>query len=142
MSTSPASWNESMIADFLSGTEPFGGRFTKQTLLLLGTTGARSGEERTSPLAFQREGEQLLVSASAAGRDQHPAWYFNLVANPVVRIRIWDGDDLLDFRATATVPQGAERDRLFERFSTVMPGFADYQSTTDRLIPVVVLDRI
>lgn len=141
MSTGPVSWNDSVIADFLGGTEPFGGRFTKQTLLLLGTTGARSGQERTSPVAYQRDGDRLLVAASAAGRDQHPAWYHNLVAHPEVRVRIWDGDDLLDFRATATAPAGAERDRLFAQFSAAMPGFADYQTKTARVIPIVVIER-
>jgi deazaflavin-dependent oxidoreductase (nitroreductase family) len=83
----------------------------------------------------------LLVVASAAGRPQHPAWYHNLVAHPTVGVERWSDGVLESFEAVATPAEGAERDTLWAEVTARAPGFADYQSKTDRVIPVVVLHR-
>jgi deazaflavin-dependent oxidoreductase (nitroreductase family) len=107
-------------------------------LLLLTTTGARSGQPRIAPLAFTRSGEHYVVIASKGGSCTHPGWYHNLVSNPVVTIEV--GAE--KFQAQARVAEGAERDRLFEAQAREMPAFAVYQQKTSRRIPVVVLERV
>ncbi|MBK1786330.1 nitroreductase family deazaflavin-dependent oxidoreductase [Prauserella sp. ASG 168] len=106
-------------------------------LLLLTTVGARSGRETTSPLAFLRIDGALLVVASAAGAPRHPAWYHNLLAHPAVRVEL--GTET--FAAVAVPAEGAERDRLFARIVEREPGFGDYQASTERILPVVTLER-
>jgi deazaflavin-dependent oxidoreductase (nitroreductase family) len=136
-------WNDRVIEEFLAGKERIADTFDRSNLMLLHTTGARSGQPRTSPVAYQPDGDRMLIVASAAGRDQHPAWYHNLVTHPTVSVQRWTQDGVLErFDATATVEQGAERDRLFERIVQVMPGFGDYQRKTARVIPVISLRRV
>jgi deazaflavin-dependent oxidoreductase (nitroreductase family) len=106
-------------------------------LLLLTTTGARTGEPRTTPMMYVPDGDQLLVIASNAGAPKHPDWYRNLVANPEVTVEV----DAEKFEATAEVPSGAERDRLFAGIVEKYPFFADHQAGVARTIPVVVLIR-
>jgi deazaflavin-dependent oxidoreductase (nitroreductase family) len=114
-------------------TGPFAGR----TLLLLTTTGARSGRPLTKPLGFTRDGERYVVIASNGGASTHPAWYHNLVADPRVTIEV--GQER--FEARATVAQGDERERLYTQQATQIPVFGRYQQMTTRQIPVVVFDR-
>jgi deazaflavin-dependent oxidoreductase (nitroreductase family) len=106
-------------------------------LLLLTTTGARTGEPRTTPMMYVPDGDRLLVIASNAGAPKHPDWYRNLVANPDVTVEV----DAERFEATAEVPSGAERDRLFAGIVENYPFFADHQAKVTRTIPVVVLVR-
>ena len=135
------SWNDQVIEEFHAGKERIAGQFDRSALLLLGTTGARAGEPRTSPVAYFRDADRYLVVASAAGRDHHPDWYHNLVAHPQVTAEVWTDDGIDRFDATATVAQGAERERLWTDVTTRAPGFAEYQLRTSRVIPVVVLER-
>ena len=114
------------------------GMFKGAPILLLTTTGARSGQTRVNPLAYTRDGERYVVIASKGGSPQHPAWFHNLTANPLVTVEV--GEDR--FQARALVPEGAERDRLYDAQAKVMPGFVEYQKKTTRRIPVVVLERI
>ena len=114
------------------------GVFKGAPILLLTTTGARSGKTRVSPLAYTRDGDTYVVLASKLGAPEHPAWYHNLVANPVVTVEV--GPER--FQARALVVDGSERDRLFDAHAAIMPNYADYQRDTTRIIPVVVLDRI
>jgi deazaflavin-dependent oxidoreductase (nitroreductase family) len=114
------------------------GPFKGAPILLLTTTGRRSGQERINPLAYSRDGDRLVVIASKGGSPTHPEWYLNLVANPNVTIEV--GPER--FAAKATVPDGAERERLYDAQAKLMPGFAEYQRKTTRQIPVVVLERI
>ncbi len=107
-------------------------------LLLLSTTGARSRQIRVNPLAYTRDGDRYVVIASKAGHPSHPDWYHNLVAGPEVTVEV-DGQR---FAARATVPEGSERDRLFNAQAALMPNFAEYRSNTKRKIPVVVLEPI
>ena len=114
------------------------GPFAGRNLLLLTTTGARTGLPRTSPLAFSRDGDDYVVIASKGGAPTHPAWYHNLIANPSVTLEV--GAET--FAATARVATGTERRRLYDAQAAVMPGFAAYEQNTDREIPVVVLQRV
>lgn len=131
-----------VIEQFRQGLPRIADRFDREALLLLHTTGARSGEPRVSPLAYQSDGDRLFVVASAAGADRHPAWFHNLRADPRVRVERWAGETLQTFDGVAgAVDDDAERARLWERIVERMPGFADYQTKTDRVIPVVEIRR-
>ena len=127
-------YNDHIIAQFRAnaGHTDFDG-----PVLLLTTIGAKSGQPRTTPLGYSRDGDQLVVIASAGGAPTHPAWYFNLVAHPVVTVEV-DADT---FAARATVAEGAERERLYALVARV-PGFSNPQDKTTRRIPVVVLTRL
>jgi deazaflavin-dependent oxidoreductase (nitroreductase family) len=130
-------FNLNIIDEFrANGGETFG-MFKGRPLLLLTTTGARSGESRTTPLVYTRDGDRVVVIASKGGAPQHPAWYLNLRANPEVIVEI--GTE--KFEATASVADDAERDRLYAQQADMMPAFNDYQQKTSRRIPVVVLTR-
>ncbi len=107
-------------------------------LLLLTTTGSKTGKQRTVPLVPFREGEQIYVMASLAGAPEHPAWFKNLRAKPDVEVQV--GADKWRGRAEI-VPDGAERDRLWKAITTELPTFAEYQAKTTRVIPVVKLVR-
>jgi deazaflavin-dependent oxidoreductase (nitroreductase family) len=111
-------------------------------LLLLTTTGARSGEPRTTPVAYSTDGDRFIILASKGGAPTNPAWYFNLVAHPTVTVELGTGQSLERFQARATVAEGQERERLFAHHAGLMPGFADYQEKTTRQIPVIILERI
>ena len=125
--------NRTVIEDFRAN----GGVPDGRPLLLLTTTGRRSGEPRTTPMMYIPDGGRLLVIASNAGAPRHPDWYRNLVANPQVTVEV-TGDT---YAATAVVPKPAERDRLFAEVVVKYAFFADHQAMVTRKIPVVVLER-
>ena len=129
-------WNAQIIDEFRANDGKVGGNFEGAPLLLLHTTGARSGEERIDPMMYQDLGGPVAVFASKAGAPSHPAWYHNLVAHPEVTAEI--GTALRTFQAR--VAEGDERDRIWTRQKQDYPGFAEYEAATDREIPVVVLD--
>ncbi|GII81956.1 hypothetical protein Sru01_69380 [Sphaerisporangium rufum] len=112
-----------------------------ESLLLLTTVGARSGRPRTSPVMYRREEDRVLIFGSYAGADRHPDWYHNLVKNPEVTVEIGDGTTIETYSARATVLQGEERDRVYAAQARDIPQFAEYQTKTDRIIPVVALHR-
>jgi deazaflavin-dependent oxidoreductase (nitroreductase family) len=131
-------FNTGIIEEFRSNHGVVGGPFTGVPLVLLTTTGAKSGERRTNPLATLPEGGRLYVFASKGGAPTNPDWYYNVVAHPEVEVEY--GDE--KFSAVAHVVTGAERDRVFAAQVTRMPGFGDYQERTGgRVIPVVELRR-
>lgn len=132
-------WNDAVIEQFLEGRARIVDTFDRENLVLLDTTGARTGQRRTSPVACLPDGDRLLVIASKAGADTHPAWFHNLVAHPTVGVRRWEGDALAEYEAAAEVLEGDERERAWERVVAWSPGFAEYQTKTDRVIPVVAL---
>lgn len=117
------------------GTERWG---DGQPLLLLNTTGARSGQSRTTPLLYSTDGDRYVVIASKGGEPTNPDWYHNLLANPEATIEV--GGETIPVRAE--VATGAERRRLFDQQAAQMPFFADYERTAPREIPVVVLTRV
>ncbi|MFB7914072.1 nitroreductase/quinone reductase family protein [Streptomyces sp. NPDC056061] len=133
----PTSFNTSVIEEFRANGGEVGGPFRGSDLLLLTTTGARSGKEATTPLGYVRHGDALLVVGSNLGAPAHPAWYHNLLAHPVVRVEV----GTRSFEALAVPAEGARRDRLFARVVAAAPGYADHQAGTTRLLPVVVLER-
>jgi deazaflavin-dependent oxidoreductase (nitroreductase family) len=104
--------------------------------LILTTTGRRSGQERQSPLIFGRHGDDYLIVASKGGAPEHPAWYLNLVANPDVGVQV-KGEV---FRAHARTATPAERPELWAIMTKEWPAYDQYQTRTDREIPVVVLE--
>jgi deazaflavin-dependent oxidoreductase (nitroreductase family) len=136
------SWNDMVIEQFRAGHDRIVDTFDRDALLLLHTTGAKSGEPRVSPVAFLDRGDRLLIVASAAGRPNHPAWFHNLVAHPRVSVERWADGSLESFEVVAEPTEGTERDRLWAEVTAAAPGFAEYQKQTDRVIPVVVLRRV
>jgi len=103
---------------------------------ILTTIGRKSGEPRDSPLLYLREGDRIVVVASQGGRDTHPMWYLNLVANPKVKFQV-RGEKLQLIAREAT---DAERDEYWPKLDAMYPDFVDYRSHTDRKIPIILLD--
>lgn len=129
-------FNRDRIIEFRANGGKVGDGTNK--LILLTTTGAKSGLPRVNPLNYSIDGDRIIVIASKAASPTHPDWYHNLVANPEVTIEI--GTE--KFQARASVAEGDERQRLFDQQSALMPFFAEYQRQTSRQIPVVILARI
>ncbi|HKT37874.1 MAG TPA: nitroreductase family deazaflavin-dependent oxidoreductase [Ktedonobacterales bacterium] len=126
-------FNRQLIADFRARDPKLKGR----RILLLTTTGARSGQPHTTPMTYVIDGDRVLVIASNAGAVRHPDWYRNLVANPTVTVELPDET----FQARAVVAEGEEYDRLWALIVAQMPFFTDHQAKISRKIPVVILDR-
>jgi deazaflavin-dependent oxidoreductase (nitroreductase family) len=127
-------YNDNLIAEFRANGGKLSGRLANSKLLLLTTTGARTGQPRVAPLGYIREGGRYAVIGGNAGADRHPDWYHNLLAHRCVTVEV--GAER--FEATARVATGAERERLIPLF----PYFAAQQEKTQREIPVVVLERV
>lgn len=132
----PNSFNQSVIDEFRANEGKVGGPFEGGDLLLLTTTGAKSGKPYTTPLAYVREGDLLLVVGSNLGGPRDPDWYHNLLAHPQVRVEL--GTET--YEAIAVPAEGERRDRLFAQVVRAAPGYADYQARTTRTLPVVVLE--
>ncbi len=129
--------NEPVIAEFRASGGRVPGR--KHPVILVTTTGLRSGLPRITPLNFSVDGDRLVVIASSGGSARHPAWYRNLLADPVVTIE--HGAET--FSARASTAQEPERTRLFDAQAAVMPFFDGYRKRVKaRAIPVVVFERI
>ncbi|MDI9887191.1 nitroreductase/quinone reductase family protein [Streptomyces sp. HNM0645] len=132
-------FNQQVIDEFRANRGRVGGRFEGARLLLLTTTGARSGAPHTTPVGYLPDGgERVLVIASAGGSPKHPDWYHNILANP--RLTVEDG--VFTYEAGAVVLGGEERDRAFARAVEADPGWAEYQAKTERVIPVVALESV
>lgn len=131
-------WNKATIEEFRANGGKVGGAFAGRPLLLLHTTGAKSQQQRVSPVAYTTDGDRLVVIASKGGAPTHPNWYYNIVANPLVTVEL----GIEQFQAHATIPAEPDRTRLYDQMATVMPGFAEYQRKTTRIIPVIVLTRM
>lgn len=127
--------NRRVIEQFRAGG-PIDGMH-RERLVLLTTTGARSGRPHTTPMMFDREGDRLFVIASAAGAPKHPDWYFNVVANPQVNVEI-GGES---YPAIATPLAGEDRERIWSILKQKYPFFADHERQVARTIPVVELAR-
>jgi deazaflavin-dependent oxidoreductase (nitroreductase family) len=115
-----------------------GGRFGKAPVLLLTTTGRKSGKQRTAPLLYLADGDDLVLVASKGGAPSHPAWFANLQAQPEVEVRVGSRRE----RRRARVADGEERKRLWTRVVEIYPAYDTYQTKTTREIPVVVLERV
>jgi deazaflavin-dependent oxidoreductase (nitroreductase family) len=128
-------WNRQIIEEFRSNGGKVGGPFAGAPLLLLTTTGARSGIARTSPVMYLPDKERLIIFASNGGALTNPDWYHNLVAHPQATVEV--GSET--FQVTAVEVMGEERDQLYARQAALYPGFADYEAKTTRRIPVIAL---
>lgn len=128
--------NRRVIEQFRAGGEIDG--MHRDRLLLLTTIGAKSGRPHTAPMMFHRDEGRLLVIASYAGAPEHPHWYTNLLADPRVTVEI--GDETYEARATPLMVE--ERDKAWPRLTAAYPFLAEHQAKTDRVIPLVALDRL
>jgi len=130
-------WNKQIITQFRANggknVPPFG-----DALLLLTTTGAKSGEPRTTPLVYSRDGDKYVIIASKAGAPTSPDWYHNLRRNPVATVEI--GTD--KFQVRSSEAKGADRDRLYRAHAAIFPTFNDYEKQTTRVIPALWLERV
>ena len=131
-------FNKTISDEFRANDGKVGGQFQGADLLLLTTTGAKSGQPRLSPLAYFRIDGKLIIIGSFAGADVNPAWVHNLRANPSAHVEI--GRESSDVTARELPP--AERDELFPKITAAAPGFAEYQSKTTRVIPVFELQPV
>ena len=130
--------NEQIIDEFRSSGGHPGGFFESTPVLLLHNTGARSGATRINPLVYAEHDGAYIVTASKGGADSHPDWYYNVRANPDVTVEV--GSE--SFEASATVhDSGQERAALYQLLEAVFPTFTEYKTKTDRVIPVIVLQR-
>lgn len=128
-------WNAGIIDEFRANEGRVGGMFAGAPLLILHTTGARSGAERESPLMYLNQEDRIFVFASKAGAHSHPDWYYNVKANPSVSIEI--GTATVD--KTAVELGAAERDTVYAEQASRYPQFGEYAAGTDRTIPVIEL---
>lgn len=131
----PNDWNGKIIEEFRANEGRVGGMFANTPLLLLHTTGAKSGKARINPLAYLKDGERYVIIASKGGAPTNPDWYYNVVAQSEVQIEV--GTEQM--AARATVAEEPERSALYEKMVAKNPGFDEYRRKTTRTIPVIVL---
>ena len=130
-------FNQKVMEEFHANGGNIGGRFDGVDILILTSTGARSGQMRWNPLAYSKDGDRYIIVASKGGAPASPDWYHNLVANGSAVIEV--GNDVIPVEAT--IAAGAERERLYAQHAAKMPQFLEYAKNTTRTIPVVVLTR-
>jgi deazaflavin-dependent oxidoreductase (nitroreductase family) len=133
----PSRNQERVVAEFRARGGKVGGYHASMQLLLLTTTGARTAQHRAVPLTYLPDGDRYIVTAGNAGSDRHPAWYYNLAANPEVTVEV--GTEV--FKAVAVIAREAERGALSEFFASAYPQLDGYQARTTRQIPLVILTR-
>jgi deazaflavin-dependent oxidoreductase (nitroreductase family) len=135
-------FNHSIIEEFRANDGKVGGNFDRAPMLLLTTTGAKSGRAHTTPVVYLNDpggdANRVYVFASKGGAPINPAWYHNLTANPIVTVEL-AGET---FEARAATAEGDERERVWTEQKSRMPGFAEYEQKTTRTIPVVALERV
>src|SRR5215207_6262556 len=130
-------FNQNIVDEFRANGGKVGGPFEGATLLLLTSTGAKSGQPRLAPLAYLTIDEKTIIIGSKAGAATNPDWVHNLRANPRAHVEV--GTDAYD--VTARELPSAERDEVFQKITAVAPGFGDYQSKTSRVIPLFELHK-
>jgi deazaflavin-dependent oxidoreductase (nitroreductase family) len=139
VSSSFHDFNRNLIKDLrANGGKATSGPFQGRDVLILTTTGAKSGEDRENPLVYTREKGHRVIVASKGGAPTHPSWYHNLRQHPVVTVEV-DGEK---FKAQAKVVDGDDYERIYRQHADVNPAFWDYRKKTTRKIPVIVLERI
>jgi len=127
---------DALISEIREHGRAVSGPYVGRDALVLTTVGKRSGLPRTNPVAFTRDGDRFIISATNDGADTHPAWYGNLLANPRVTVEV----DRRRLAGVARIVKGPERVRLWQRHVANHPGLAAYPGQTTRRIPVVVLE--
>ena len=128
-------FNKKIIQEFRANDGKVGGMFEGMSLLLVHTTGAKSGQLRINPTAYIKDGENLIIAASKGGADSHPDWYHNLVSNPQVIVEV--GSETIS--ALAEVPSEPERSNLYDKLASKYPMFNEYKTKTKRVIPIIKL---
>jgi deazaflavin-dependent oxidoreductase (nitroreductase family) len=131
-------FNQGIIEEFRANGGKVGGMYAGGSLLLLHSTGAKSGRERVNPLAYQKAGDSYAIFASKAGAPANPDWYHNLLAHPQAKAEI--GTEVIE--VTARIAGPGERERIWARQKEIAPNFAEYEKKTQRQIPVVILDPV
>jgi deazaflavin-dependent oxidoreductase (nitroreductase family) len=133
-------FNQAVIDEFRANSGKVGGYFAGANMLLLHTIGAKSGQPRINPLVYVTDNsDRFVIIASKGGDDSNPDWYYNLLANPTVKVEL--GDQQFQAQATA-VTEEPERSRLYAKMVEHRSGFADYEQKTSRKIPAIVLERV
>lgn len=135
-------WNTQIIDEFHANDGAVGGYFAGMHLLLLTTTGAKSGETRTTPVAYFSFDDEITIVASKGGAPTHPAWYHNLRKHPQVHLEVATANGIEEYDATASVMPEPGRTERYAKIVEVAPGFGEYEKKTDRVIPLVVLKRV
>jgi deazaflavin-dependent oxidoreductase (nitroreductase family) len=130
-------FNRAVIEEFRANDGKVAGPFEGSPVLLLTSTGAKSGERRTTPVMYLPDGERMVIFASKAGAPENPAWYHNLLANPTATVEVGPKTVEVD----AVVTSGEDRARLFARQAELFPQFDEYAKKTTREIPVIALER-
>jgi deazaflavin-dependent oxidoreductase (nitroreductase family) len=133
----PSEWNQKVIEEFRSNGGELGAQWAGAPVLLLTTTGAKSGLKHTTPTMYLADGDRMAVFASKAGAPTNPDWYHNLLAHPRATVEV--GTET--FEVEAEVAGNEDRDRLYALQASRYPGFGEYQEKTTRVIPVVLLRR-
>ncbi|MFD6390842.1 nitroreductase family deazaflavin-dependent oxidoreductase [Nocardia sp. NPDC060259] len=134
-----SAFNDQVIAEFRANGGRVGGLFEgRDNMVIITTTGAKSGRAITNPLVFLPDGERIVLIASNGGADRHPAWYHNLVANPELTVEL----PTETFTGKAELVADPERTALFDRMVELMPGFAEYRDKTSREIPVFAVSKV
>ena len=126
-------FNKKIIQEFRANDGKVGGMFEGMSLLLVHTTGAKSGQLRINPTAYIKDEENLIIAASKGGADSHPDWYHNLVSNPQVIVEV--GSETIS--ALAEVPSEPERSNLYDKLASKYPMFNEYKIKTKRVIPII-----
>jgi deazaflavin-dependent oxidoreductase (nitroreductase family) len=135
-------WNQKTIAEF-NAKQGLGVGPWKDNLLLMTAKGVKSGDHITTPLVYKMDGDHYILIASKGGAPDHPKWLGNVIANPEVEVEVAQDGGIEKFKARAhVIREGAERDRLYLSQATVWPDFLEYEKRTNRVIPVVVLERV
>lgn len=131
-------WNKQIIEEFRANEGKVGGPFANNSLLLLHTTGAKTGRERINPLVTFEDDDRLVIIASKGGSPTAPDWYHNLVANPQVSVEY----GVETFRAQASVTSEPKRTELYGKMEERFASFSEYQEKAGRIIPVITLERL
>jgi len=131
-------FNRKIVEEFRANGGKVGGMFANAPMIIVTMKGAKSGQSRTTPLVYSKDGDRYVVIASMAGAPNNPDWYHNLKANPEATVEI-AGEQ---FKVKAKLATGAERERLFNQQAAMLPVFNDYRKKTTREIPVFVLERV
>jgi deazaflavin-dependent oxidoreductase (nitroreductase family) len=130
-------WNQQIIEEFHANGGKVGGPFEGIPLLLLTTTGAKSGKQRTTPVGYMPDGESYIIFSTNGGGPKNTDWYYNLLAHPEATIEV--GTETIEVNAVEV--KGQERDQLWARQLEHAPVFAEYEAKTTRTIPVIALSR-
>jgi deazaflavin-dependent oxidoreductase (nitroreductase family) len=133
----PPGWQQEHARRYIASGGKDGHIWEGVPTLLLTTTGRRSGQPRTTPLIYGRDGDRYLVVASRGGAPRHPAWYENLTAHPEVQVQVMAER----FAARAHTASGAEKPALWRTMAAIWPAYEDYQARTTREIPLVIIER-